>query len=292
MAAVAAARHGATVLLLCASWPACFTEGGRQVGGMSSGGLGQTDLGCTDAVGGLALEFYTRNRRHYDKAVITGQPDIVSTSCRLPSPKCNVTWNLEPHVARANFDAMLAEAGVSVLYEAQVASVTRVTNRLTALKLTSGDTVQGDAFIEASYEGDLLGTSAALDTVTQGCCARHILCLFLTFSRHGFDPLLRSRCPREHIFGPRGEQRARRESRWRARWQYGPRVQARDQSVRGRRLAPSARQRRGRCGASWLRRQARAGTYNFLTSRGMLWHGLPVSPPLVSRGRHTTSAYA
>lgn len=41
MAAVAAARHGAKVVLVCASWPACFEEGGKRVGGMSSGGLGQ-----------------------------------------------------------------------------------------------------------------------------------------------------------------------------------------------------------------------------------------------------------
>ena len=44
IAAVAAARHGRSVILLCASWPACFAYGGRQVGGMSSGGLGMTDV--------------------------------------------------------------------------------------------------------------------------------------------------------------------------------------------------------------------------------------------------------
>ena len=64
MAAVAAARHGQRVVLLCASWPACFEYGGRQVGGMSSGGLGMTDV-CypdpEDAVGGLAHEFYARS---------------------------------------------------------------------------------------------------------------------------------------------------------------------------------------------------------------------------------------
>lgn len=53
IAAVAAARHGAKTLLICASYPACFPEGGLRVGGMSSGGLGQSDIGsCSDDIGG------------------------------------------------------------------------------------------------------------------------------------------------------------------------------------------------------------------------------------------------
>ena len=70
MAAVSAGRRGHRVVLMCASWPACYPEGGQRVGGMSSGGLGQTDLGPTSAfVGGLAREFYQRNRAHYGSSV-------------------------------------------------------------------------------------------------------------------------------------------------------------------------------------------------------------------------------
>ena len=55
-AAVSAARGGMRTALLCASWPACFSEGGKRVGGMSSGGLGQTDFGKhPDIIGGLSL---------------------------------------------------------------------------------------------------------------------------------------------------------------------------------------------------------------------------------------------
>ena len=69
-AAVSAARRGLHVALLCASWPGCFPEGGQRVGGMSSGGLGQTDIGPTAShIGGLALEFYQRNRAHYGPAL-------------------------------------------------------------------------------------------------------------------------------------------------------------------------------------------------------------------------------
>ena len=40
MAAVAAARQGMRTVLLCASWPSCYKEGGQRIGGMSAGGLG------------------------------------------------------------------------------------------------------------------------------------------------------------------------------------------------------------------------------------------------------------
>lgn len=70
MAAVAAGRHGAKTALLCASWPACFPEGGHILGGMSGGGLGQTDIGLhTEIIGGFAAEFYHRNRLHYGASV-------------------------------------------------------------------------------------------------------------------------------------------------------------------------------------------------------------------------------
>ena len=89
-AAVSAARNGLSTVLLCASWPACYPEGGHRIGGMASSGLGQTDVGgscpiepCADDTrpytGGLAREFYERNRRHYDTVVN-------DTTCRLPLP--------------------------------------------------------------------------------------------------------------------------------------------------------------------------------------------------------------
>lgn len=130
VAAVASARHGAKTLLICASWPACFHSGGRRVGGMSSGGLGQTDFGgCSERIGGIANEFYSRNRQHYGHLVDTTNPETnnqatatltAKSECRLPAPDCNQTFNLEPHVAQSIFMAMLEEAGVDIMFGAQV----------------------------------------------------------------------------------------------------------------------------------------------------------------------------
>jgi hypothetical protein len=55
MAAVAAAKEGASVVLL---------EPGNHVGGMLSGGLGRTDMDRQEnIIGGLALEFFRRAGR-------------------------------------------------------------------------------------------------------------------------------------------------------------------------------------------------------------------------------------
>ena len=47
------------------------------------GGLGQSDIGkCSDAIGGLAGEFYSRNRQHYSKV-----PELYDNPGALPSPE-------------------------------------------------------------------------------------------------------------------------------------------------------------------------------------------------------------
>ena len=65
-AAISASRKGLKTAIVCASWPSCFSEGGKRVGGMSANGLGQTDIGNTyPFVSGIAREFYERNWKYY-----------------------------------------------------------------------------------------------------------------------------------------------------------------------------------------------------------------------------------
>lgn len=105
IAAVAAARHGVSVLLLCASWPACFEFGGHQVGGMSSSGLGMTDS-CAppeDAIGGLAYEFYQRNRRKYPNAVgVFNESAIDGGKQTKANKKKRLVARIQAHVAMAH----------------------------------------------------------------------------------------------------------------------------------------------------------------------------------------------
>ena len=69
MSAIAAAKHGANVVLL---------EPGNHVGGMLSGGLGRTDMDRQEhVIGGLALEFFRRVGRHYGEQVAwTFEPSV------------------------------------------------------------------------------------------------------------------------------------------------------------------------------------------------------------------------
>lgn len=192
-AAVSAGRSGLKTALLCASWPACFQEGGERVGGMSSGGLGQTDIGPTyPYIGGLALEFYTKNRAHYGDGELLLYQGQADSSCRLPSAQCNQTWNLEPHVAESIFLGMLREAGVDVFYSAQVDTVSvlnRFTEPLAPAALTVGAaapapmikhivTIDGRQFaakvwIDASYEGDLLARAGVSYRVGREARSEH-----------------------------------------------------------------------------------------------------------------------
>ena len=172
MAAVSSARKKLNTLLICSSWPSCFEEGGHLIGGMSSGGLGQTDIGDTyPYIGGLAREFYERNSQFYKsrKHQYLFKHSGNGADCRLPSSNCSVTYNLEPHVAEHIFNEMIKEAGVKVLYGAQVArakfsevestKVSRIGKRIKSITTTSGHEIFAKIFLDASYEGDLMAAA-------------------------------------------------------------------------------------------------------------------------------------
>lgn len=128
-AAVAAAREGASVALL---------EPGRHLGGMSSGGLGQTDAGKSETIGGISLEFYKRVGRHYGE---------------------EIGWRFEPHVAEDVFNEMAKEAGVKVFFGHRLkekGGVKKKGARITEIVMENGASFQAKAFIDCTYEGDLM----------------------------------------------------------------------------------------------------------------------------------------
>jgi hypothetical protein len=127
MAAVASAEEGARTVLVAS---------GRHVGGMVTGGLGKTDLERQERlIGGLARRFFVAVGEAYDEPI---------------------AWRFEPSVAERTMEAFLASAGVTVLRERGVAGVEMEGARVAAVRLTNGGTVEAQAFVDASYEGDLL----------------------------------------------------------------------------------------------------------------------------------------
>ena len=126
VAAIAAAKEGATVVLL---------EPGRHIGGMVSGGLGATDYGNQSVIGGLSREFFTRTGKQY------GQP---------------IAWHFEPHVAEQVFNDWLKEASVSVLFDQRLAKVEKAANRIRSIRMENGAGFAAKVYIDATYEGDLM----------------------------------------------------------------------------------------------------------------------------------------
>lgn len=94
-AAVAAARHGASVILL---------EPGRHVGGMVAGGLGYTDVGDRRVLGGMAAEFEQAVADYY------GVP-------------AGYYAGPEPHVAETILLRWLEEAAVDVRFDTALSTV-------------------------------------------------------------------------------------------------------------------------------------------------------------------------
>ncbi|MGH2444822.1 MAG: FAD-dependent oxidoreductase [Candidatus Limnocylindria bacterium] len=132
MAAIAASEEGAEVRIL---------EPTDHVGGMVTSGLGATDTEHPELLGGLARDFFVRIGEAY------GETDGA------------LGLRHEPHVAAAVFDEMLGEAGIAVETNQRLESVELGGTTITALSLAGGERVDGDRFIDATYEGDLMAAA-------------------------------------------------------------------------------------------------------------------------------------
>lgn len=126
-AAVQASRLGLTVSI---------AEFSRFIGGMTASGLGATDLGAAEAIGGLSLEFYEEIGKYYNK---------------------EMQETFEPHVARAIFDKWLKEHNVDVYFKQHLLEVQMENGKINTIVMEDGSSFTGDVFIDASYEGDLMG---------------------------------------------------------------------------------------------------------------------------------------
>ena len=147
MAAVAAAKHGHTVALV---------DINAHVGGVVSGGLVATDMGDPKTVGGLAGEFFQRVTKYYKEKY--GPESKQSLAC-------NEGRRLEPSVAEKIYDEMIAEQpGIKVYRHLRFQSLTQAEGKITSITVSDpaenkAQTFEGDVFIDASYEGDVMAAA-------------------------------------------------------------------------------------------------------------------------------------
>lgn len=125
-AAVAAAREKLSVTII---------EPTHWIGGMTAGGLSSSDTGNVETIGGLSLEFFNRCGASYDG---------------------KEKFHCEPHVYQKVFAEMLREAGVRVVTDQPIISVAKAGARITDTKTKDGREWRAKAFVDATYEGDLM----------------------------------------------------------------------------------------------------------------------------------------
>lgn len=148
-AAIAAAREGASVILL---------EPTDHVGGVNTGGLCFSDSNQTvrSTVLGLFDEWHLRVEADYQKRGVA-LPYKVSEKDHKP-------WTYEPHVAAEVTKAMLDEAGVKVLTKQALRKVSKAGAHITRITTRDGD-FSAKVFIDTTYEGDLMAAAGVSWTI-------------------------------------------------------------------------------------------------------------------------------
>lgn len=150
-AAVAAARRGRTVLL-------CEYE--DHIGGIVSNGLTNADIGKRQAVGGFFYEF-TRRVVHFYQQMDRDNPAKPNVNL------CRDGYWYEANAAERIFHEMIDEqqGRIRLLLRHELERAAVHNNRLSAITLEDrnrpGNSVEieGDVFIDATYEGDLAAMS-------------------------------------------------------------------------------------------------------------------------------------
>jgi len=162
-AAIQASRMGKTVILI---------EPTKRIGGLTTGGLGQTDIGNKQAIGGIAREFYQNVKKYYQ------QPENWKWQksneykdggqTRTDSGE-DAMWTFEPSAAlKIYYNMLKQEKKITLVYKQRLDRKNGVTKKkgvITSIAMESGEIYSGKAFIDATYEGDLMAAAGISYTV-------------------------------------------------------------------------------------------------------------------------------
>lgn len=157
-AAVQVARMGRSVALIAPE---------QHLGGLSAGGLGWTDTGNKAVIGGLAREFYHRVwQRYQDPQAWRWQAPEEYGNRGQGTPAVDgerrTMWIFEPRVAERIFEDWVEAHAIELHRGARLdreGGVATRDNRILHIKTLDGSVYRGSAFIDATYEGDLLAAS-------------------------------------------------------------------------------------------------------------------------------------
>ena len=123
-----------------------------------------------DTIGGLSREFYQRVYDHYlpSSAWTTEtRQNYINRSSLDPDTARQMMFTFEPKVATQIFNDFIAEANVPVVAGRldRTPGVTMTGQRITSIRTLAGATITGKAFIDATYEGDLMAAAGVSYTI-------------------------------------------------------------------------------------------------------------------------------
>ncbi|MCC5927647.1 MAG: FAD-dependent oxidoreductase [Cyclobacteriaceae bacterium] len=155
-AAIQCSRLGKSVVVI---------EPSQHIGGLTTGGLGATDIGNKGAIGGISREFYQNIKKYYDNPDVwkwqTRTEYFVQSSGRSREGE-DAMWTFEPTAAKKVYEDMMKNEKITLITGKRLdrrsgAIVSK--NRLTEIRMESGERFQGKMFMDATYEGDLIATA-------------------------------------------------------------------------------------------------------------------------------------
>lgn len=157
-AAVQAARMDRSVIMVSPD---------EHLGGLTSGGLGFTDTGNKEVIGGLSREFYQRVYDYYQQEETWHWQDSSEfgnqgQGTTAMDVEHGTMWIFEPRIAEAVFEDLVEEEGITVLRDEWLDRNNGVhieNGRIRTIETLSGKTFNGQMFIDATYEGDLMAAA-------------------------------------------------------------------------------------------------------------------------------------
>ncbi len=140
----------------------------KHLGGLSSGGLGFTDTGNKEVIGGLSREFYQRLYTHYQKPESwkwQKKEEYGNKGQGTPAIDGNnrTMWIFEPHAAEQVFEDFAKEYQLTIYrnewLDRSKKGVTKQGTNIRSFRTLSGNVYEGQMFIDATYEGDLMAAA-------------------------------------------------------------------------------------------------------------------------------------
>jgi len=165
-----------------------------RIGGLTTGGLGQTDIGNKQVIGGISRKFYQDVKSWYSRpeawtAMPQPQGNFKGDGQSVTEAHEDTQWGFEPSAALGIYKNWIKEFNLEIVYNERLdrtgegkavdrgdgfwvakpgtvgKGVIKEGNKITAIVMESGKKYEGKAFMDATYEGDLVAVAGVSFTV-------------------------------------------------------------------------------------------------------------------------------